>query len=75
MAFNELSEIQPHMFEGLTALRIISLDGNMIHNIFPGAFRDLQSLTTLILSENHLSEIRGDVDWVDFSEEYCVVRK
>ncbi|XP_060519313.1 leucine-rich repeats and immunoglobulin-like domains protein 3 [Cylas formicarius] len=58
--FNLLREITEGVFEGLDMVKL-SLVGNGIESIAPGAFRNLKSLETLDLSRNGLNSLRKGI--------------
>jgi Leucine-rich repeat (LRR) protein len=55
---NQLSEIAPGTFEGLTSLQTLTLDNNQLPEVVPGTFEGLTSLQWLTLGNNQLSKIQ-----------------
>ncbi len=54
---NLLVAVRAEMWEGLTELRILSLEQNKIEEISPGAFSTLHSLEKLNLQENNITAL------------------
>ena len=52
LAENELSVVNRAMFRGLSNLQSLSLYGNLVTCVTPGAFDELSSLTSLNLISN-----------------------
>ena len=50
--------LEPDLFDGLTRLRYLRLQGNAISYLPPGLFKDLSELYTLDLSINQLADLK-----------------
>ena len=50
--------LEPGLFDGLSRLRYLSLQGNAISALPPGLFKDLHELHTLDLSINQLADLK-----------------
>ena len=58
---NKLGNIQPGMFDGLSALEKLSLTRSNIVAIESGSFKSLENINELYLNENHLTTLRKDL--------------
>ena len=56
-----LSEINEHMFQNLTNLKKITLNGNRITKITPGSFGNTPQLAYLYLEHNDLTNLSPEI--------------
>ncbi|EGD83293.1 hypothetical protein PTSG_12094 [Salpingoeca rosetta] len=57
LAHNDITRIPGQVFNTLTNVRVLYLDGNGLHTLEPGAFSGMESLETLSLTENKLRNL------------------